>query len=41
MKNREMEEIKAGAVIHLTFDELEAIDLTFCLSITPGQAPSG
>jgi hypothetical protein len=41
LKNTEAQEIEAGATVHLPFDELEPVHLTFDLAVAPGQSQGG
>jgi hypothetical protein len=41
LKNPEAQEIEACATVHLPFDELEPVHLTFDLAVAPGQSQGG
>ena len=41
MQDAHPQQIQLNPAIHLSFNQLQAVDLTFRLSITPGQAERG
>lgn len=41
VKNAQAEQIESGAAIHRTFDELQAVDMSFDGAIAPGLLKSG
>jgi hypothetical protein len=41
MQDAHLQEIQFGSAIHLSFNPLQAVDLTFRLAITPGQTERG